>query len=196
MAYPKWHLSEDRYFGRDSIQRRVARELYESVAKLPIVSPHGHVDPRFFADENAAFGTSTELLIIPDYYIFRTLYSQGILLEALRIPRADGGPVGQDHRRIWQIFAENFHLFRGTATGSWLAHELYIVFGIKAKHLIAAILHYLTLVIDQILKGFPPGKLPPVEKVTLRDASEMEPYLKEPQSKGWKSIYELPRIGF
>ncbi len=66
----------------------------------------------------------------------------------------------------------------------------------KAKRPMAAILRYLTLVIDQILEAFPPGKVPPVEKVTLRDASEMEPYLKEPLSKGWKSVYRLPRIGF
>lgn len=66
----------------------------------------------------------------------------------------------------------------------------------KAKRPIAAILSYLTLVVDQILEAFPPGKVPPVEEVTLRDASEMEPYLKEPQSKGWKSVYELGKIGF
>jgi len=66
----------------------------------------------------------------------------------------------------------------------------------KAKRPVAAILKYLTLVIDQILEAFPPGKVPPVEKVTLRKASEMEPYLKEPLSDGWKSVYSLPKIGF
>ncbi len=66
----------------------------------------------------------------------------------------------------------------------------------KAKRPIAAILRYLTLVHDQILEAFPPGTLPPVEKVTLRSAEEMKPYLKEPQSPGWKSVYELPKIGF
>jgi len=66
----------------------------------------------------------------------------------------------------------------------------------KAKRPIAAILKYLTLVTSQILEAFPPGKVPPVEKVTLRGASDMEPYLKEPQSEGWKSVYTLPRIGF
>jgi creatinine amidohydrolase len=66
----------------------------------------------------------------------------------------------------------------------------------KAKRPVAAILKYLTLVNDQILEAFPPGKLPPVEEVTLRSAREMEPYLKEPGSKGWKSVYSLPRIGF
>jgi creatinine amidohydrolase len=66
----------------------------------------------------------------------------------------------------------------------------------KAKRPVAAILKYLTLVIDQILERFPPGEIPPVEKVTLRSAKEMEPYLKEPQSEGWRSVYGLPRAGF
>lgn len=66
----------------------------------------------------------------------------------------------------------------------------------KAKRPIAAILSYLTLAIDQILEAFPPGKVPPVEEVTLRTAEEMEPYLKEPESKGWKPVYSLPKIGF
>ena len=92
-------------------------ELYKSVADLPIISPHGHVDPRLLADENASFGTPADLLIIPDHYVFRMLYSQGIPLENLGIPRKDGGPVEKDHRRIWQIFAEHFYLFRGTPTG-------------------------------------------------------------------------------
>jgi creatinine amidohydrolase len=65
----------------------------------------------------------------------------------------------------------------------------------KAKRPVAAILKYLTLLNDQILGAFPPGKLPPVEEVTLRSAKEMEPYLKEPGSKGWKSVYALPKIG-
>jgi len=67
---------------------------------------------------------------------------------------------------------------------------------LKAKRPVAAILQYLTLVVDQILEAFPPGKVPPVEKVTMRTAAEMEPYLKEPMSPGWKSVYSLPKIGF
>jgi len=65
----------------------------------------------------------------------------------------------------------------------------------KAKRPIAAILKYLTLWNDDILEVFPPGKLPPVEEVTLRTAKEMEPYLREPLSPGWKPVYGLPRIG-
>jgi len=133
MAHTQWHLPAERYFDPNPPQRRVAQELYESVADLPLVCPHGHVDPRLFVDEDATFGTPTEMLIIPDHYVFRMLYSQGIPLEDLGIPRADGGPVEQDHRKIWQVFAENFYLFRGTPSGVWLANELHGVLGVEEK---------------------------------------------------------------
>jgi creatinine amidohydrolase len=65
----------------------------------------------------------------------------------------------------------------------------------KAKRPLAAILRYLTILIEDIRETFPPGVVPPVEEVTLRTAAEMEPYLREPQSEGWKPVYALPRIG-
>ena len=65
----------------------------------------------------------------------------------------------------------------------------------KAKRPIAAILKYLTMVNDHILDAFPAGRLPPVEKITLRDPRELEPFLQEPWSDGWKSVYELPHMG-
>lgn len=133
MPKPTWNLSEDRFFDPDPAQKRIARALYQNVSTLPIVSPHGHVDPSLFSDEEASFGTPAELLIIPDHYVFRMLYSQGIPLEALGIPRLDGADVESDHRRIWQIFADHFYLFRGTPTGIWLAHELSEVFGIRER---------------------------------------------------------------
>jgi len=130
---PKITLPDDRYFGPDPQQKETAQRLYALVADLPLVCPHGHVDPRMFADPDYAFGTPTELFLIPDHYVFRMLYSQGIPLEKLGIPRLDGGEVEPDHRKIWQIFAENFYLFRGTPTGMWLTHELQAVFGIEDK---------------------------------------------------------------
>ena len=65
----------------------------------------------------------------------------------------------------------------------------------KAKRVIAAIASYLTLINDEILAAFPPGKLPPIEKTTMRTAAEMEPYLKEPFTPGWRSIYSIPKMG-
>ncbi|MCC7354030.1 MAG: glucuronate isomerase [Anaerolineae bacterium] len=124
---------DDRYFDPNPAQKEIAQRLYALVKDAPLVCPHGHVDPRMFADPDYSFGSPTELLIIPDHYIYRMLYSQGIPMESLGVPRRDGGEVERDHRKIWQIFGENFHLFRGTPTGLWLAHELYSVFGIRDK---------------------------------------------------------------
>jgi len=129
----KISLPEDRYFGPDAGQQEIAMHLYKMVADLPLICPHGHVDPRLLADPDYSFGTPTELFIIPDHYVFRMLYSQGIPMEKLGVPRQDGGEVEQDHRKIWQIFADNFYLFRGTPTGIWLTHELYDVFGVEDK---------------------------------------------------------------
>ena len=125
-------LNQDRYFDPNSEVRKIARELYSSVKDLPIISPHGHVDPKIFA-ENTPFPSPTELFIIPDHYIYRMLYSQGITLEELGIPTQDGTPVEKDHRKIWQIFGEHFYLYAGTPTGAWLNHEFEDVFGITEK---------------------------------------------------------------
>lgn len=130
---PSLELPDDRYFGPDARQAAVAQELYAQVKDLPLICPHGHVDPRLFADPDCRFGSPTELLIIPDHYVVRMLYSQGIPMEDLGVPRVDGGETETDHRRIWQIFAEHFYLFRGTPSGEWLKHELKSVFGVEHK---------------------------------------------------------------
>jgi glucuronate isomerase len=128
-----WELSEDRFFDLDPTQRRIARELYKNVAAVPILSPHGHVDPSLFANPQANFGSPVDLLIIPDHYVFRMLYSQGISLDALGIARLDDGLIEHNHRRIWQTFADQFYLFRGTPTGTWLAYSMSKVFGIQER---------------------------------------------------------------
>ncbi len=129
----EWTLSPERCFAAEPSQRDLARQLYGSVKGLPIVGPHGHVNPALLANPEATLGTPAELFIIPDHYVFRMLYSQGVALEDLGVPARDGAAVETDHRRIWQRFAENFHLFRGTPTGLWLADELTSVFGITEK---------------------------------------------------------------
>lgn len=128
-----WDLDPDRYFSPNLARRKVARELYQTVADVPIVSPHGHVDPALFVDPDATFGTPAELFIIPDHYVFRMLYSQGIQLESLGVVPADKRGAVTDHRQVWQTFAENFYLFRGTPTGIWLAEALIDVFGISSR---------------------------------------------------------------
>ena len=79
------------------------------------------------------FPIRQRLIIIPDHYIFRLLYSQGIPLESLGVPTIDGTMVEKDHRIIWQIFADHFYLYSGTPTGAWLSHEFSEVFGINEK---------------------------------------------------------------
>jgi len=128
----KLHLNDYRFFDANDEIRSTAFELYSNVKNLPIISPHGHVDPRILA-ENSPFPDPTELILIPDHYVFRMLYSQGITIESLGVPAIDGTAVETDHRKIWQKFADNFYLFAGTPTGAWLAYEFAVVFGIEEK---------------------------------------------------------------
>jgi glucuronate isomerase len=78
-------LHQDRLFPAEPATRAIARKLYGTVSHLPIISPHGHTDARWFA-ENEPFPDPTSLFIVPDHYIFRMLYSQGIALEDLGMP--------------------------------------------------------------------------------------------------------------
>jgi glucuronate isomerase len=139
-------LPPDRFFSPDPATRSLARGLYEQVANLPIVSPHGHVDPRLFSDPNATFGTPAELFIIPDHYVTRMLYSQGIEMQSLGVreiesrrsvirdlENSSSDNSVSDHLSVWRLFCQNFHLFRGTPSGIWLAHEMSEVFGIEEK---------------------------------------------------------------
>jgi glucuronate isomerase len=124
-------LNANRLFPADSAARSVAAKLYETVRNLPILSPHGHTDPRWFA-ENLPFPDPTALLIQPDHYIFRMLYSQGISLESLGIPQLDGGQSA-DPREVWRIFARHYYLFRGTPTRLWLDYTLENQFGLTER---------------------------------------------------------------
>jgi glucuronate isomerase len=125
-------LDEDRLFPIEGRARGIARALYETVRALPIVSPHGHTDPRWYA-EDAAFPDPARLFVTPDHYVFRMLHSQGVPLEDLGVPRADGGPTEGDPRAIWRRFAERYHLFRGTPSRLWLDHAFQEVFGVEER---------------------------------------------------------------
>ena len=125
-------LHADRFFDSDPAVRAAARSLYDDTCALPLVCPHGHVDPRVLA-EDAPFPDPASLLVVPDHYILRMLYSRGVGLERLGISRRDGASVESDPRRIWQTFAEHYHLFRGTPTTAWLDYELHELFGGRHK---------------------------------------------------------------
>jgi len=123
---------EDRYFDSDPIVRRHARALYEETRALPIVSPHGHVDAAMLA-RNEAFADPASLIVTPDHYILRMLYSQGVPLESLGVAPIDGNAPNaeKDPRKIWQTFANHSHLCRATPTWAWLEYELREVFGVE-----------------------------------------------------------------
>ena len=125
-------LHPDRLFPPDESVRAIARRLHGAVRDLPLISPHGHTDPAWFA-LNQPFANPAELLIVPDHYVFRMLYSQGIPLESLGIKRCDGGPVEEDPRKIWRLFAEYYHLFRGTPSRLWLDWVFVEVFGLDVR---------------------------------------------------------------
>jgi glucuronate isomerase len=124
-------LHEDRYFDADPTIRRNARALYEETRALPIVSPHGHVDAGLL-DSNTPFPDPAALLITPDHYVLRMLYSRGVPLETLGVSAGDGTPPAAetDPRKIWQTFADHYHLFRATPTRAWLEYELHEVLGV------------------------------------------------------------------
>jgi len=119
----------DRLFPVEPRLRGMARAFYDSVKDLPVISPHGHCEPRWFA-ENKRFPDPAELLVIPDHYLFRMLASRGVPLADLGIPCADGGVSEQDPRLVWQRFAAHYHLFRGTPSAMWLDHSFEHLFGI------------------------------------------------------------------
>ena len=108
-------LNEDRLFPAEEGTRAIARRLYEGIRGLPIVSPHGHTQAGWFA-ENRPFPDPVALFVQPDHYVFRMLYSQGVSLEELEIGKARIA----EPRKVWRIFASNYHLFRGTPTRLWL----------------------------------------------------------------------------
>ena len=125
-------LHPDRLFPAERETREIARRLYDSVARLPILSPHGHTDPQWFADD-APFPDPAQLFIVPDHYVHRMLYSQGVRPEEVGVPRLDGGPVETDPKTIWRRFASNFHLFRGTPSWLWLNQAFTEVFGVAER---------------------------------------------------------------
>ena len=124
-------LDPDRFFPPEPSARGVARQLFAGIEHLPIVSPHGHVAPEWFAG-NAPFEDAVSVFLWPDHYVLRMLYSQGIDLGRLGLEGGDG-PVETDRRAIWRLFAANYRLFRGTPSRLWLDHAFATVFGLDQR---------------------------------------------------------------
>ena len=121
-------IHEDRLFPAEPGARAIAKSLYAHVCNLPIISPHGHTSAAWFA-QNEPFPNPAKLLVQPDHYVFRMLYSQGVPLEDLEI----GVPEMKNPRKVWHIFAKHFYLFRGTPSWLWLNFVFQEVFGLTER---------------------------------------------------------------
>jgi glucuronate isomerase len=138
-------LHEDRLFPADPDVRSIARRLYASISNLPIISPHGHTDASWFAG-NEPFPDPTQLLILPDHYVYRMLYSQGVSMHDLGIRQ----PNPANSRKTWRIFAEHYYLFRGTPTSIWLDYEFEKLFGLDQRLSAATADHYFDLIAEKL----------------------------------------------
>ena len=117
-------LNPNRLFPAEPSVREVARQLYDLVKDLPIISPHGHVDPALLV-ENKPFANPAELFLYYDHYVFRLLHANGFGLDFLK----RGGTDAQA-REAWRLLCSNWHLLSGTSSGYWLTHEFGTLFGI------------------------------------------------------------------
>ncbi|HEY2684775.1 MAG TPA: glucuronate isomerase [Steroidobacteraceae bacterium] len=129
---PPLHLDPERFFPAEPHTRAIAARLFKVVEDLPIVSPHGHTDPAWFATD-AAFSDAVSLLLWPDHYVLRMLMSAGLSFESLGIAPLGSAPAESDLRLIWRRFAENYRLFRATPSRLWLDHVFAEVFGFEIR---------------------------------------------------------------
>lgn len=117
----------DRLLPADPAVREIARGLYESMRDQPIVSPHGHVDPRLLLDDEP-FRDPTSLFITPDHYVTRLLHARGVDLADLGVNQ---GPLDETaSRAAWRLLAEHWHAYAGTPSRYWMEHEFHEVFGL------------------------------------------------------------------
>jgi glucuronate isomerase len=151
-------LHDDRLFPAEPATRGVAQRLYREVADLPIISPHGHTDPQWFA-ANEPFTNAAELLLAPDHYLYRMLYSQGVDLDALGVG-SRSGPSPADSRAAWRLFAERFHLFRGTPSALWLNYVFAKVFDLEVRLEASTADHYYNSIGEKLTQdAFRPRRL-------------------------------------
>ena len=126
------HLDPERFFPPDANVRRIALRLFSAVEHLPIISPHGHTDPAWFAT-NAPFEDAVSLLLWPDHYLLRMLMSVGVTLESLGVRPTDEVSAETDRRVIWRRFAEHYKIFRATPSRLWLDHVFARIFQLNVR---------------------------------------------------------------
>ncbi len=123
-------LHPDRLLPADSELRMIARQLYDAVRELPVISPHGHVDPRLLLDDEP-FADPASLFVTPDHYVTRLLHADGVPLDQLGVGR---GTLSESaSREAWRRLCERWEMFAGTPVRSWLESELGEIFAVTAR---------------------------------------------------------------
>jgi len=117
----------DRLLPTDPGTRAIARDLYDRVRRLPLICPHGHVDPTVLLD-NRPFRDPATLLLTPDHYVTRLLHADGVELSALGVGQGDLSEKAS--RQAWRLLCERWHLYQGTPVRYWLEAELAQIFGV------------------------------------------------------------------
>ncbi len=130
VGQPALSLDPDRLLPAEPGERKVAQRLYEAVRELPVISPHGHVDPRLLL-EDKPFPDPATLFVTPDHYVTRLLHADGVALDALGV--GQGALSEEASRRVWRLLCERWHLFRGTPVRFWLEIELADIFGVAVR---------------------------------------------------------------
>jgi len=120
----------DRLLPAEPSERAIARRLYDAVSDLPVISPHGHVDPQLLLD-NEPFPDPATLFVTPDHYVTRLLHADGVVLDALGVGQ---GPLSEDaSRSAWRLMCQRWNLYRGTPVRFWLEAELADIFGVTTR---------------------------------------------------------------
>jgi glucuronate isomerase len=129
-AAPPLQLHPDRLLPPEPGIRELARRLYAAVRDLPILSPHGHVDPRLLLD-NQPFADPASLFVTPDHYVTRLLHASGVPLDALGVGR---GPLPEaEARQVWRLLCAHWDAYRGTPVRWWLEAELAGIFDVSLR---------------------------------------------------------------
>ena len=129
-AAPALRLHPDRLLPPEPGVRAIARRLYEAVRDLPILSPHGHVDPRLLLHDEP-FADPASLLVTPDHYVTRLLHASGVPLDALGVGR--GQLAEAEAREVWRLLCSHWDVYRGTPVRYWLEAELAEIFEVSVR---------------------------------------------------------------
>jgi len=167
---------------------RAIREFFE------IEEYGGKFQTRFVHADEAE--TSLALLLFPDMVNMQYAVDTGPMPDFTYLPD------GHFDKSVEDLYRPNTYKSRAgdiplelVATPEAVVGKSTLAKADKAKRPVVAICEYLVLLQNEIHQTWPPGTVPDPEKTTFRTNREMEPYLKEPGSTGWKSVFSLPKIG-